>query len=228
MPLITHKKPNPITFPLTKVKACFVLLLKCSVIVLLSAQCQTGEQKLFNGESFQGWEGDTTRTWRIEDGAIAGGSREEMVPHNDFLCTTRSYYDFALRLKFKLTGTEGFINAGVQFRSERLQNPPHEMTGYQADLGEGYWGSLYDESRRNKTLAGPDSALVSKILKRDGWNDYEIRAEGNHIRLYINGTQTVDYVEQDDSIPQSGLIGLQIHGGGKALVYYKDIYIEQL
>jgi hypothetical protein len=29
-------------------------------------------------------------------------------------------------------------------------------------------------------------------------------------------------------IPQEGLIGLQIHGGGKALVAFKDIFIEEL
>ena len=212
----------------TNPKRYFALIAQCGMMMLVLAQCHEGEQKLFDGSSFKGWEGDTMHTWRIVDGAIAGGSLEETVPRNDFLCTTRSYDDFLLRLKFKLIGTEGFINAGVQFRSKRLTDPAHEMIGYQADLGDGYWGSLYDESRRNKTLAAPDSATMSRILKRDDWNDYEIRAEGKRIRLYINGTQTVDYVEQNDSIAQSGLIGLQIHGGGKAIAYYKDIYLEQL
>jgi hypothetical protein len=67
-----------------------------------------------------------------------------------------------------------------------------------------------------------------KVLKPDGWNDYQIRCEGKRIRLWINGLQTVDYTEADNSIPQSGLIALQIHGGGKAQVSYKDITIEQL
>jgi hypothetical protein len=38
----------------------------------------------------------------------------------------------------------------------------------------------------------------------------------------------VDYTEEDPSVPASGLIGLQIHGGGKALVSYRDITIEEL
>jgi hypothetical protein len=46
--------------------------------------------------------------------------------------------------------------------------------------------------------------------------------------LYINGHQTVDYTESDANIPQSGLIGLQIHGGGKAQVAFKDIYLTEL
>jgi hypothetical protein len=102
------------------------------------------------------------------------------------------------------------------------------MVGYQADIGAKYWGSLYDESRRNKVLAAPDSALAMKLVRIDDWNDYEIRAEGRRITLTLNGQQTVDYTEPDETIPQSGLIGLQIHGGGKAQIYYKDITIQEL
>jgi hypothetical protein len=184
--------------------------------------------KLFDGKSFKGWEGDTVKTWRIENGAIVGGSLVTKVPNNEFLCTTRSYANFDLKLKFKLSGTEGFINTGVQFRSKRLTNPAYEMTGYQADLGDKYWASLYDESRRNKTLISPEESLIKKILKPGDWNDYEVRAENRRIRIYLNGQLTVDYTEPDASIPQSGLIGLQIHGGGKAEVAYKDIFIQEL
>ncbi len=186
------------------------------------------EISLFDGKSFKGWEGDTIKTWRIENGSIVGGSLTETVPKNDFLITTRRYSNFVLSLKFKLTGTEGFVNAGVQFHSERLTDPAHEMSGYQADLGKGYWASLYDESRRNKTLAQTDSVTLTKLVKWNDWNDYEIRTEDRRIRLFLNGKQTVDYTEADQTIPQSGLIGLQIHGGGKAEVYYKDLILEEL
>lgn len=202
--------------------------LLCALMACGVFQCSQDEELLFDGRTFTGWEGDTLRTWRVVAGALTGGSLRETVPHNDFLCTIRDYSDFVMKLKFKLEGTEGFVNAGVQFRSRRLDDPPYEMTGYQADLGDGYWGSLYDESRRNKTLAAPDSATVARILRRGEWNDYEVRAQGRRIQLFINGTQTVDYTETDESIPQSGVIGLQIHGGGKALVSYKDITVRPL
>ena len=89
-----------------------------------------------------------------------GGSLAETVPHNEFLATSESFGDFEMMLEFKITGT-GFVNAGVQFHSERSKNPAYEMIGYQADLGEGYWASLYDESRRDLTIVQPDSALNS-------------------------------------------------------------------
>ena len=183
---------------------------------------------LFDGKTFNGWEGDTVKTWKIENGTIAGGSLDETVPHNEFICTRKSYQNFVLNVKFKLTGHEGFINTGVQFHSVRAKDPAYEMIGYQADLGDKFWASLYDESRRNKTLIAPDSAEVLKLVKKNDWNDYQVRAENGRIRISLNGKQTVDYTEPDKSIPQQGIIGLQIHGGGKAKVYYKDIYIEEL
>lgn len=208
------------------------LLLASVVPLLLLIACNNISNKnaisLFDGKTFAGWEGDTITTWKINNGTIVGGSLDHTVPHNDFLCTERSYANFNLKLKIKLTGHEGFINSGIQFRSKRLKDPPHEMKGYQADWGENYWAGLYDESRRNKTLMSPDSSKVLQWIKVGDWNDYEIRAEDRRIRLYINNHMTVDYTEADTTIPQSGLIGLQIHGAGKALVAFKDITIKEL
>ena len=118
-------------------------------------------------------------------------------------------------------------NAGVQFRSRRIPNH-HEVKGYQADLGDGWWGSLYDESRRNKVLVFAPAETIKEVLKRDDWNDYTIRCQGPRIQLSINGRQTVDYTEPDAAIEQTGLIGLQIHGGKPSEAWYKDIRIKQL
>lgn len=191
--------------------------------------CQQGKPiPIFDGSSFKGWEGDTLKTWRVEKGAIVGGSLTETVPQNEFIATARSYSDFVLRLKFKLEGEEGFINGGVQLRSERTTNPPNEMVGYQADIGNGYWGALYDESRRNRILAAPDSLTVSKLVRQGKWNDYEVRCRGTRIQIVLNGKQTVDYTETDKNIPRSGKLAFQVHGGGKVVVRYKDITIQEL
>ncbi len=206
---------------------CRVLL--CVFAGLLGPGLVRGAEpvNLFDGKSFAGWEGDTKTTWKIQDGAIAGGSLETTVPRNEFLCTVASYEDFELKVKFKLLGDRKTANAGVQFRTKRIPKH-HEVSGYQADVGQGYWGALYDESRRNRVLAKPDEKLLEKIVKHDDWNEYVIRCEGPHIQLWLNGTKTVDYTEKDPGIERTGIIGLQVHGGGKTLVYYKDITIEKL
>jgi hypothetical protein len=183
-------------------------------------------KSLFDGETLTGWEGDD-KTWRVEEGAIAGGSLDAIVPRNEFLCTTKTYGDFELKLKFKLLGDKDKANGGVQFRSKRIPKH-HEVIGYQADIGQGYWGALYDESRRNKVLAGPDKDTVFKIVKADDWNDYTIRAQGPSIQLWLNGTKTVNYIEKGEKIDATGVIGLQVHGGAKTKVLYKDITLEEL
>ena len=179
---------------------------------------------LFDGKSLDGWEGNQD-VFRIVDGAIVAGSLEMDVPRNEFLCTKEQFGDFELVLKFKLDGKGA--NAGVQVRTKRIPNH-HEVSGYQADMGDGWWGSLYDESRRNKILAKADEAAVLKVLKRDDWNEYRIRSEGPNIQLWINGQQTVDYTEPDDTIERTGVIGLQIHGGPPSQASYKDIRIKKL
>ncbi|MGE3312646.1 MAG: DUF1080 domain-containing protein [Limisphaerales bacterium] len=201
--------------------------LTCALLLGAASPVWAAGKSLFDGKSFAGWEGDTANTFRISNGTIEAGSLTEMVPRNEFLATTARYTNFVLRLKVKLVGTEGFVNSGVQIRSERKPDH-HEMIGYQADIGAGWWGAIYDETRRNTILAKPDEAVIKKALKADDWNDYEIRAEGRRIVLKLNGVTTVDYTEKDASIPQHGLIAVQIHGGGKAVVSFKDITIEEL
>lgn len=202
--------------------------MKAALALMFSAVLcsQAAPISLFDGKTFAGWVGETNKTWRIEDGAFVGGSLKTKVPHNEFLKTERSYTNFVLRTKFKLLGTNGFVNAGVQIRSTIV--PPFEMRGYQCDIGEGWWGALYDESRRNKVLIKPSAEAVAKAVKRGDWNEYRIRAEGKRIQTWINDVPMIDYTEPDDSLPQHGLLGLQIHGDGVAEVRYKDITIEEL
>lgn len=209
------------------------LVLALAAALVFATGCQTKPAppryvQIFDGKTFAGWDGDAEKTWRIKDGAFVGGSLETTVPRNEFVATMRQYTNFVLRLEFKLLGSDGFVNGGVQVRSQRIPNH-HEMIGYQVDIGDPtWWGSIYDESRRNKVMAQADMNQVNKILRRGDWNQYEIRCEGKRVRAYINGLMTVDYTEADDAIPQFGRLGLQIHGGGKALISYREIYVQEL
>ena len=208
-------------------------LLLLLLIAGICSSCRTdsgGQSRvIFDGTTFNGWEGDTKTTWRIEGGALVGGSLRQRVPHNEFICTTRPYTNFILHVTFKLVGTNGFINGGVQVRSKHISNPPYELSGYQADLGDPeWWGCLYDESRRNKVLAKSTMADVNRVLRRQDWNEYVVRCDGRRIQIFLNGSQTVDYTEPDESIPQFGIIGLQIHGGGIAEASYKNIRLEEI
>lgn len=185
---------------------------------------------LFDGKTLDGWESREPALWKVEDGCLTGGDEQTRIPHNDFLCTKKSFSNFVLKLKIKLTGDPktGMINSGVQIRTQR--NPTgHEVCGYQCDYGEPSWyAGIYDEGRRNKFIAPADMKVVHPAIKLWDWNDYEIRAEGNRIRTWINGVPGVDYQEEDPNIPQDGILGFQIHAGGNTKVQVKDIFIDEL
>jgi len=191
---------------------------------------QDKARSLFDGKSLDGWETlkDDAYLWKVVDGMITAGSLTQKVPHNSFLATKRSYHNFDLRLKIRISGTEGFINSGVQIRSVRLPGS-HEMFGYQVDAGKGWWGKLYDESRRRKVIGqAANLAAVNKAVKEHGWNEFHIRAEGPRIRSWINDVPALDYKETDTNIALDGHIGIQVHGGGKTLVQVKDVTIQEL
>ena len=64
-----------------------------------------GEQKLFNGESLDGWEGNST-FFRVENEAIAGGSLQKVIDKSHYLCTTEKYENFELKLTAKFIAND--------------------------------------------------------------------------------------------------------------------------
>ncbi|MBI1324351.1 DUF1080 domain-containing protein [bacterium] len=180
---------------------------------------------LFNGRDLTGWNGDA-EVWKVESGQLVG-STPTGLPKNNFLATEESFDDFVLKFAFRLKDGSG--NSGMQFRSERAAPPiAHEMVGYQADIGESYWGCLYDESRRNKVLVQAPPTVIAKIDPA-GWNSYMIRAFGPRINLFVNGMTTASYVEEDSSIPLSGRFATQVHSGkGPFEIRYRDILVQRV
>ncbi|WP_236975537.1 3-keto-disaccharide hydrolase [Membranihabitans maritimus] len=186
------------------------------------------EVSLFDGETLKGWNflnSKHAEFWGVKDGVIYCGNGEDKIPVNLFLYTDKKYKNFEFRCLFRLTGNPqtGMINSGIQYRSIVEGD---KMIGYQADIGDGYWGDLYDEHRRGE-LADAEVDVLNRILNKNGWNSYVIRCKGDLHELYINGVKTCEYVEKDKSIPDEGVIALQLHSGGKAVIEYRDIVIEE-
>jgi catechol 2,3-dioxygenase-like lactoylglutathione lyase family enzyme len=201
-----------------------VLTPATAAIGTVSLAACDGPMPLFDGKSLAGWEGNL-RNWRVEDGAIVAGALDRRQPHNEFLATTGDFGDFDLRLQYKVEGSGGFVNGGVQFWSQRVPGN-FEVSGYQADLGADCDGNLYDETRRGRNLAVAPDDMRARVLKPDAWNDYRVRAEGAHIQIWLNGVKTVDYTENDPGIPLHGKFALQIHGGANTKVSYRSLMIE--
>jgi putative membrane-bound dehydrogenase-like protein len=167
----------------------------------------------FNGKDLSGWRGDDG-LWSVEEGEIVG--RSTGLDHNAFLVSEMAAGDFRLSLRVKLVGDEG--NSGVQFRSASL--PDGEMRGYQADIGPGWWGKLYEENGR--ALLWDKSG--EEYVKRGDWNTYEIVARGSKITTRINGQTCVDL--DDPAGMRRGVFGLQLHSGGPTEVRFREIRLE--
>lgn len=170
---------------------------------------------LFNGEDLSGWEGDM-EYWRVEDGMIVGEFQE--IEHNQFLRSTTEVEDFRLTLDVHIIDGQG--NSGVQFRSTAL--PGGHVRGPQADIGEGYWGKLYEELGR----AWLWEKGCDQYADLDGWNEYEVLAVGSKIRTAVNGHLCVDL--DDPYIARKGIIALQLHQAfGPSKIQFKNLELEK-
>jgi len=174
---------------------------------------------VFDGVSLKGWK-QTGKVFRVEEGAIVGGSLEKAIGRgNDYLCLDGEYGDVELRLEARVKGTAD-PNGGIHVRSSGT-----EARGYQVDLGPAYYGCLYDELRRGRMLAW---ANPKQVIETGQWIAYRIRCEGPRIRIWINGTQTVDYTEQETGIAPFGAIGLQSHANRPNETWYRNIRVRRL
>jgi hypothetical protein len=175
----------------------------------------------FNGKSLEGWEG-LKEFWSVKDGAIVG-STDRDPGFNTFLCSKKKYRDFELTFKVRLKGGVG--NSGVQIRSKLVDPKKFAVHGPQADIGKGYWGSLYGEGSGMMKKA-PDE--TQKAVKEKEFNDYSIKCVGKHVTIKVNGVTTVD--DDFPKMPDEGIIAFQMHSGFKdgMEVTFKDLKFKEV
>ena len=215
-----------------------------------------GYKYIFNGEDLTGWRGDK-ELWSVAGGVLTGrirsGTGNQGV--NSFLIWTNGMPgDFELSVQFRTPtgGDRVYVNSGIQYRSEVLDAAKWVVAGYQADLeaGTNYTGVLYDQggllggrqilaSRGEKVIwdkackksdvgsLGSADGLLN-VVTNGAWNQYVIRAQGNHLQHFINGKQMVDVTDDCPSGRQSGVIALQIQGDRRMTVQFREIRLKPL
>ena len=177
--------------------------------------------KLFDGKNLDGWAGHF-RYWSVKDGEIVGKSTAP-VPVSTYLLTEKNYTDFRLTAKVKLVVSE--MHSGIAFWGHVAteQNDPATYAGHLVMFPSG-WG-MYDlYGRKNLPI---DTAPAKRVGKQHDWNDLEILAQGNRIRVAANGVQIVDWRDPEPGRIKSGPIGLQLHSNKVPQeVRFKDLTIE--
>jgi len=208
-----------------------LLAIGCMVGLILSMGCRKGVEgekkaggrpeaefiQIFNGKDLTGWETSGGARWVVENGVLVGTQGENNAPGDLF--TKDTYKDFLVTVTYRV---EWPCNTGVWFR---YQSP---KKAYQADIleykkPECYSGTLYCPGKMFLAM-NTDKTLVN----REGWNTIKVRAEGDHIQIWINDHQVADV---HDQTTDSGKIGFQVHPGeefGPMKIMVREILLKTL
>jgi hypothetical protein len=180
--------------------------------------------KLFNGKDLTGWEGYMD-LWSVQDGVIVAKNTKP-IKYSTYLLTKRNFSDFRLIFSAKLLeGSEthsGVALWGRKFPDVKgVKDPKEARTEY---TYQGHlvmfptgWG-LYDLFRRDGKINPPAEIrnVAIKAGKQHDWNNMEILAQGNRIRLAVNGKLVLDWRDPQPELVGEGPIGLQLHSENKA------------
>ncbi|MBD5784808.1 DUF1080 domain-containing protein [Cellulosimicrobium terreum] len=132
---------------------------------------------------------------------------------------------YSLKLDWKLVKDD---NGGVFVGFPNPGNDPwvavnkgYELQIDATDADDRTTGAVY-------TFQGADLEAVDAALNPVGqWNAYDIRVEGDRIRIYLNDTLVNDFTSTDPARLVNSFVGIQNHGGGEA-VSYRNIRAKAL
>lgn len=216
-----------------------ILLSLLFLAMLSTAACQnpdtqaqeaTSENEwvqLFDGETLDGWTNpyDWGEAW-VEDGEIHLQADEKF-----FLVTEDTFRDFVFEGEVRVPDRES--NSGFMFRANV---EPNRVYGYQAEVdpSDRAWsGGLYDEGRRGWLHPADGDEEAGNTFQEekgnafdpDDWNQYRIRAEGDSLKIWVNGEQTTAYQDDED---REGVIAIQHHGEEGKIYRFRDLRIRPL
>jgi hypothetical protein len=195
---------------------------KGKATLLPPRQGKTEVIRLFNGKDFDGWEGHE-KYWSHKDGVIIGKNSDEDAPKvSTYLVTKRKFTDFRLTFGAKLVKSE--MHSGVAFWGKVAPEKGDKYTyaGHLVMFPSG-WG-MFDLYGRNGLPV--DGGPAKKVGKQHDWNDIEILAQGNRVRVAVNGVQVVDWIDPQPERILEGPLGLQLHSNKVAQeVHFRDLML---
>jgi hypothetical protein len=176
--------------------------------------------RLFNGKDLEGWEGHP-ELWSVKDGVIVAKNTSP-IKVSTYLLTKRTFTDFRLTCAARLVESE--MHSGIAFWG---RNAPEKGDRYTyADhlvMFPSGWG-MYDLFGRGSLKV--DGGPAKKVGKQHDWNDLEILAQGNRVRVAVNGVQVVDWYDPEPQRIREGPIALQLHSNSVPQeVHFRDLVL---
>jgi hypothetical protein len=181
--------------------------------------------RLFNEKNLDGWEGHIKKYWSIQDVPVREklekgekkiptvkaivGKNTENVPTSTYLLTKRKFSDFRLTAQVKLVKWKSDMHSGIAFWGRKAPDKGDDYTyaGHLVMFPTG-WG-MFDLYGRG--MLPPSGEPAKKVGRQWDWNDLEILAQGNRVRVAVNGKLVVDWRDPEPKRILEGPIGLQLH-----------------
>ena len=183
---------------------------------------------LLAGGTLNAWKVPSVR-WRLEAGSIVGETGTQKLSTPEWLYTKQRFSNFEFTCELRLTG-DNRRNTGIYYRVNTIpyRNRFEAPSGYEFDAaatGDKLTGSVGDWYARPSLRISADSTIINQIYNSDKWNRMTIRARGNRLEYWINGTKIMDYQDTDPRGSREGIIGFQMHDGSVMKVEYRNIRI---
>jgi hypothetical protein len=171
---------------------------------------------MFDGASFDGWEGKVGRYWEIENGGIrAFMNPADAPPVSTYLISTKATYrNFRLLFEMRMpTGNHsgvGFWGRRHSFEGEDFTWQGHLAILPQTGIFDIYRRGWKERCDREGTTHGISGDWLCKgpgtggegpkdVFSLHGWNQVEILCIGSRVRIAINGVCTSDWTVRPPS-----------------------------
>ena len=165
----------------------------------------------------QEWQEKTKKSyWSTQDKVIIGENTDRK---NSILWTSKKFSDYELVVKFKTESKD--YDSGVF-----LRGPSHQVQiGVSRSLKKDLTACIYAPvDKKGKYPATSDK--ITELHKLGQWNEMKMIVQGKHMKVYLNGTQTVNY--DGVNIKESGPIGLQLHSGVHQKMEFEIVSFKKL
>jgi len=208
------------------------LLAALAAFVVSASAADVKLESAFNGKDLAGWKtSGPDAFWTAADGVLAGENKDSFKDYKkgNMLYTEKSYQDVVIECEVRFSGE---IDSGIMVRKDAAGKKDIQMQiGVSRSLKKDMTGAFYCTIPGSKPVkAGyPEAGWAPKVAtlwKSGEWNKIRFQAKGDTYTVSINGEQVSRYV--DAAYPQAGPIGLQVHGGVKMKVEFRNIAIGEI
>lgn len=188
-----------------------VLSLGAAIALPRAVTAQDGWVTVVDGAKIGEWDRVAEANWRIEDGALVADKKTGKDPA--YLVTKQSYKDFMIRAEFWASDD---ANSGIFIRC---------IDPKKIGAATCYEVNIYDKRPDPSYGTGAivDFAKVDPMPKAGGkWNTFEITAQGDQLKVVMNGQTTVDI--KNGKFP-AGPFALQY---GDGVIKFRKVQVKPL